>query len=219
MALSFPGVRCIGQNNGGLASARNTGLQRSRGDYVIFLDADDRLLPIAVEAARNCLAQHPQCAFAAGDYRLIDGDGSPLPATGWPRNRCDSYSAFLSGRSIAMGSTVTYRRRIFESVTGFDPSLKACEDYDLYLRITRAFPICYHDLVVAEYRLHDGNMSRRPDLMLKSALTVLHYQRKFIKGRPDYIAAYKEGMRFWKDTCYGPELLNELADRVRNAAR
>ena len=213
VAGSFPAVCCIRQSKTGLAAARNTGLNASRGAYVIFLDADDRLLPNAVEAGLECLSQHPQCAFAAGDYRLIDEGGSPLPAT-WPRSRADSYAAFLRGQTIDMGSTVIYRRSVFDSVKGFDPSLKACEDYDLYLRITQSYPICCHDAVVAEYRQHNAQMSRRVDLMLKTALSALRSQRKVINGRPEYVTAYEEGIRFWKDTCYGPALCSELVDRL-----
>src|SRR5919199_424046 len=78
VATRYPGVRCIRQDNQGLSAARNSGLARSGGKYVVFLDADDRLLPEALEAGLECLKAHPECAFASGRYRIIAGDGSIL---------------------------------------------------------------------------------------------------------------------------------------------
>jgi len=50
--------------------------------------------------------------------------------------------------------------------------------------------------------------------MLKTALSALRSQRKVINGRPEYVEAYQEGIRFWKDRCYGPALCSELIDRL-----
>ena len=65
----FPEVVYIRQDNSGLAAARNTGLRRSRGDLLVFLDADDRLVPQALEAGLDDFAAHPQCAFVFGAFR------------------------------------------------------------------------------------------------------------------------------------------------------
>ncbi len=62
-----------------MAAARNTGLRHSRGDYLVFLDADDRLLPEAVEVGLRHLQAHPECAFVSGHVNLIASDGWPLP--------------------------------------------------------------------------------------------------------------------------------------------
>lgn len=62
---SFSEVKCVRQRNAGTpAATRNRGLQESRGDYVVFLDGDDRLLPDALEIGRRHLREHPDCAFA-----------------------------------------------------------------------------------------------------------------------------------------------------------
>src|SRR5215204_1649122 len=79
VAAGYPGVRYVRQANQGLAAARNTGLRHSHGSYLVFLDADDRLLPQAVEVGLRQLQVHPECAFAFGKWRQIAVDGSPLP--------------------------------------------------------------------------------------------------------------------------------------------
>src|SRR5918995_6377717 len=66
VAARYPGVRYVYQNNQGVSAARNSGLARSEGEYVVFLDADDRLLPEALETGLKCLKTHSGCAFASG---------------------------------------------------------------------------------------------------------------------------------------------------------
>src|SRR5690348_130160 len=65
----YPQLRLIRQRNQGLAAARNTGWRASGGSYLVFLDADDRLLPNALAANLRRLAEWPECAFAYGAYR------------------------------------------------------------------------------------------------------------------------------------------------------
>jgi len=78
VAGRYSAVRHIYQENAGPSAARNTGVTKSRGEYLVFLDADDRLLPEALEIGVDCLRQHPECAFVSGHCRLIVTDGSLL---------------------------------------------------------------------------------------------------------------------------------------------
>lgn len=198
VAARYPGVKYIWQRNQGLSAARNTGMRHSEGTFLVFLDADDRLLPRALEVGLLCLQARPQCAFASGHYRYVQADGSLLVEH--PQNRVteDHYLALLRGNYIGMHATVIYRRSVFDQVGGFDTTLRACEDYDLYLRIARQFPVFCHDEVVAEYRQHGANMSGNPNLMLDQVLHVLRAQRPHLKGDPARLYAYRRGVRAWQ---------------------
>ena len=209
----YPGVRYIHQDNQGLSAARNTGLRESNGAYLVFLDADDRLLPIALETGVDCLQAHPECGFVSGHHSLISSNGSLMPRRQRPCVERNHYQALLRRNYIAMHATVMYRRAIFESVGEFNTSLKACEDYDLYLRIAARVPVYCHEKIVAEYRQHDANMSRNNQLMLKSALSVLQSQRNYIKGHKECEKAYQTGMKFWQ-SLFGDPLLSEVLRRL-----
>src|SRR5919112_4207473 len=108
VASRYPGVRCIRQENRGLAEARNAGIRHSRGSHLVFLDADDRLLPGALEAGLRHLKEHPECAFVSGWWKIIAADGSPLPTPPQPRVEKDHYEKFLRICYISTPAAVMY---------------------------------------------------------------------------------------------------------------
>jgi len=222
VAGQYPGVRYIRQSNQGLSGARNTGIRESRGQFLVFLDADDRLLPDALQDDLACFRDHPQCAFVSGHHRYINGDGSvrneypPEPVDDEP------YVALLKRNYIGMHATVMYTRAVFDAVGGFDTALKSCEDYDLYLRIARRFPVYRHHHLVAEYRWHGANMTNNAARMLGSALRVLRSQWVHVREKPQYVRACILGVRFWRGY-FGRRLLSALgtiiaAQQWRSAA-
>ena len=214
VAARYPAVRLIRQDNRGLSAARNVGLGRSEGEYVVFLDADDRLLPEALEAGLKCLKANPECAFASGRYRFVAEDGSFLRR---PRERLvdkDSYAALLQRNYIGPPPVVVYRRDVLDSVGGFDTSLRGCEDYDTYLRIVSRYPICSHEEVVAEYRRHGTNASSNHALILSTSMAVLRKHRKHVKGNSLHQQAYTAGVKHWRGA-YGDRLVEQVRTHLR----
>lgn len=209
VAARYPGVVYVRQENQGLAAARNAGTRSSRGGFLVFLDADDRLLPNAIEAGLACFARHPDAAFVSGDHRRIALDGTPIETPEVPHVDGEHYLALLRGNYIGMHATVMYRRSVLTQAGGFDTRLPACEDYDLYLRIAREFPVHQHEAVVAEYRRYDGNMSCDLRLMIRTVLRVLRAQLPHVRMDRQRRAAYRAGLGTWK-AYYGDELLQQL---------
>jgi hypothetical protein len=94
-------------------------------------------------------------------------------------------------------------------------TLKAVEDYDLCLRLTRVYDACGHTEVVADYRQHAAGLSRKAALMSDSMLRVLRSQVDYVSGNPGYEEALRQGMRRWRRGYYAELLLM----RARESAR
>jgi glycosyltransferase involved in cell wall biosynthesis/SAM-dependent methyltransferase len=194
----YPEVQLIRQANQGLAAARNTGWQAARGSYVVFLDADDRLLPEALAANLRRFDARPDCAFVYGGYHYIDVGGRQLSSPAPKFLGKDAYASFLNDNCVAMHATVMYRRDYLEEAGGFDGRLRRCEDYDLYLRLARRYPVAAGSERIAEYRQHGNNMSLDYPAMFDTLLAILRRQSQHVVGHPQWRTALKTGIRNWK---------------------
>jgi glycosyltransferase involved in cell wall biosynthesis len=192
ITAQFAAVRSIRQPNAGLSAARNTGWRAATTEFVVFLDADDRLLPDALANNLHRLIAEPEAGMSYGGYIYVD------TVAGWRGivdffPAAEGYPALLRANLIGMHAAVMYRRANLAEIGGFDEGLAACEDYDVYLRMALRFPILYGPEPLAEYWHHGGNMSRDSAMMLRHVLAVLRRQRPAAQ-RLALMAAYRKGV-------------------------
>jgi glycosyltransferase involved in cell wall biosynthesis len=214
VAAQFSGVAYHHQQNAGLASARNSGLRASRGDLIVFLDADDMLAPGGLESGAAALASHPDCAFVTGRCVMMDAAGTLQPTPSQPKLTGEAYAELLRHNYTWMPAMAMFRRAAVLEAGGFNPDVNAAADYELYLRIARRWPAHDHTGVVAYYRQHDANMSANAARMLRETLRVHGRERPCAALDPSRLAAFREGRRRWQEF-YGTNLVNEIRRHAR----
>lgn len=201
----YPEVELIRQPQRGLASARNTGLRAVRSDKVIFLDADDELLPNAIATGLQCFSRNADAAFVYGGYFLV--------RRGNERKRVrleSSYCDLLRCNSIGNPGTVMFDRQRLLAIGGFDETLKMCEDWDAYLRAARAYPFTSHGEMVARYHWHGSNMSRDRK-QLGRWLRIVWQKQAALGLTPLQMAAWRDGESFVRQMSRG--VLTRIASR------
>ena len=190
VAAGFEGVRSIRRKNGGLAAARNTALEATTCDRIIFLDADDVLEPEAVAAGLACFERNPSAAFVYGAHRRTGPSLETIAAYRLQRLTRSPYHQFLLGNAVGMHASAMFDVAGVRAAGGFDENLPRCEDHDLYCRLSRSSEVAFHETLVAGYRQHGANISADHRTMLRWALAV--------HGRHQPQGTDSEALRAWR---------------------
>ena len=208
IAQSYP-VKYLYQENRGSATARNVGITHSQGEYVLFLDHDDRLLPRALEIGVRLLVEHPECEIAVGEHRYIGPDGAELGYSNKLAAGKDHYRMLLENNFIETPCSALHRRSGLASLGLFDETVQGAEDYELYLRTARQCALIAHGETVAEYRLHGSSATRNAERMLLVTDRVLALELSYLQGDQEKLRLHRRGLKFFKRH-YGRRLAREL---------
>ena len=150
-------IKAIFQTNHGPSVARNAGIAISKGDYIIFLDADDVLLPDAAQHLWQGFLADPQCGVIFGTAVLIDTH-SNFTAMHTNEVRYFSYEEFLFKNYILTPEAMV-KKEILNEIGYFNPNILQCEDYDLWLRIAQKNVIKHIDKTVVQVQKHAASFS------------------------------------------------------------
>jgi glycosyltransferase involved in cell wall biosynthesis len=167
------GAVVLRTENRGCAAARNFGFKQSCGDFLVFLDSDDRLTPGALAVHLKALADHPDAALSFGAQRIIDECGREIRPPHICRPRRDYFLMLLEGNPIGCPGATMIRKGPFIEAGLFDESRRIVEDYPLYLRLARRHPLIRIGSCVVDYRFHKNSMSQDKEAVLKGVLDIL----------------------------------------------
>jgi|ETN02SMinimDraft_2_1059926.scaffolds.fasta_scaffold25474_2 glycosyltransferase involved in cell wall biosynthesis len=169
-------IFCIYQENMGLVHSSNIALRLARGKYIMRLDADDYLVPKALQVMVSEIDRDAKTALIFPDYYLTDREGSVIGQI--HRHNFQTDVDLLD--QPAHGACTLIRTSILKSVGGYDQSFSMQDGYDLWLNIIDKYPVKNVNQPLFYYRQHDKNITKNEKKLLKvrGKIKAKHVQKR-----------------------------------------
>jgi glycosyltransferase involved in cell wall biosynthesis len=137
--------------NLGLSGARNFGIRKAKGQFIVFLDADDYLHKETLRLQKLFLEENNALDAVSVDYYLVDNRGKHIEHVN------------ASEKPIACG--VMFRKDFLYNIGLYDEDFRAREEEDLRIRWTSKYNIYNIILPLYRYRMHDNNLTKNTEMM------------------------------------------------------
>lgn len=178
------------QENRGLTQTLNRALSLARGNLICLLASDDYYHPRFVE--RNVAEAERQSGpvILHSDGWLIDESGTvgervyAVSTTPPAKGKC--FEAFATVEARVLAGTVVLPKRVIEEAGGYDAAMR-CEDYDLYLRLSREIPFVFVNEPLYYSREVRGSLGRKPWVWAEGTIAALARHREFLGARYDQV--------------------------------
>lgn len=169
-----------GQNTVPLGCARNLAIEKSRGEYIAFLDCDDLWLPEKLERQLPLFVADEEVGLVYSDTYFFNENGEykrlyekRKPYKGY------RFEDLLNNYLISLETAVIRRSALYSLDHWFDESFSYIEEYDLFVRIGIAWKIDYYPNVLAKWRVHSKSLSwRAPDTFIYESLAMIDKLRE-----------------------------------------
>ena len=160
---NFQNIKYIYKNNHGVSSARNVGIENAHGDWVAFLDSDDEWLPNKLYEQVKAIDSNPEMKFFHTNEIWIRNG---IRVNQMKKHK--KYGGYIFEKCLDIcrvsPSSVLIQKEVFDNIGIFDESLRVCEDYDLWLRITSKYPVVFLDMpLIYKYGGHADQLSKVND--------------------------------------------------------
>lgn len=189
-------IKIFTYENAGLSTARNRGVERSQGEFISFLDADDCWTPNKLELQIAALEINHQAALAySWVYFQYETEADSYADTSVTYTG-NIYAQLLLKNFLHNGSNALIRKRIIDEVGLFDPQLKAVEDWDFYLRIAAKYEFILVPEVQIIYRQSASSMTGNIQLMEHYLKLVIARAYETAPAKLQYLRAQSLGWTY-----------------------
>ena len=225
-------IRYFTKNNGGVATALNTGILEMRGDYFSWLSHDDLYHPEKIERQVACLSSLNNAdVIVYSDYVNVDEHNNELYPVCMDHGLLNSKQLYAVFRGALHGCTLLIPRSAFVSAGIFN-DFRTTQDYDLWFRMIRKHQFVHMPEILVRSRLHPNQGSRSIDataeanelwlrmmksLSLEEILSLESSENAFYAGMTTYLAdtPYAEALQFAREKAGAVCPAGELSDSVR----
>ena len=167
-------IKWISEPDDGQVDGLNRAIQRSKGEIILVLNADDALLPDACSWAVKQMSRYRKAAVVYGDQYIVNAKSN---ITGIGVTGEFNFEKFLCVEQYMATQAAFIRRSMFEKVGLYaDTSLETMPDYEMWLRISAKYPMQYIPKIITRYRIYphmDGKNPRSAKRFIKAKSTVL----------------------------------------------
>jgi glycosyltransferase involved in cell wall biosynthesis len=202
-------IKLCSRNHGNIAAVRNLGIQKSRGEWIAFLDSDDLWYPNKLHEIDKKISENPDVILICHNEQLVH-QGVPQKVLHYGPWIPDMYDHLLFKGNCLSTSAIAVRRESLEKVKGFSEreDFVTVEDYDCWMKLARMGKFSFLDTVLGEYHRHASNESRHIKKHTDAFISVMSYHLKeYAHGGGDLKKINKRLARVWCQT--SRSLLNE----------
>jgi len=154
----YPSLRVVSPAPATIAEKINLAFELARGEIFMWINADDVLLPGAISRAVTVLQAHPDVGLVYSNYTDIDESGAVIARR---RSRQCGFRDLVEVNDWVPHQTAFFRRDAAASAGGVDPRYPHALDWDLWIRISKRWPIRYVDDYWGAFRIREGQLSDR----------------------------------------------------------